>query len=60
MPIYPYHCDNCNFYQTYYLHMGARNTKIKCPKCGKQLKKFIGNGSCFNLKGEGFFRKGIQ
>jgi len=40
--------------------MGARNTKIKCPKCGKQLKKFIGNGSCFNLKGEGFFHKGIQ
>ena len=59
MPVYEYICK-CGYTVTYYLTMGNRNREFDCPVCGKSLTKLIGKGSIFNLKGEGYFKKGIQ
>ena len=35
--------------------------KSKCPKCLKNtLIRLIGTGSCINLKGDHWYKKGIQ
>ena len=59
MPIYQRECD-CG-YKSETREPITSKRSVKCPKCGRmRLKKLIGKGAMFNLKGAGFFKGGIQ
>ena len=59
MPIYEFICE-CGYKNDYYLSIGKRDKEIHCPICNKIMQKLIGIGSLFNLKGENWFKKGLQ
>lgn len=60
MPTYNFECSQCNYKQQKLVSFQYPKYS-KCPKCQKNtLVRLIGNGNIFNLKGLGFFKKGIQ
>ena len=59
MPTYNFSC-NCGHTQQKLVSI-LYPKKSKCPKCKKNtLIRLIGTGSCINLKGDGFYKSGIQ
>jgi putative FmdB family regulatory protein len=42
MALYEYHCQACGTRTEKRMPMSAVQQKIKCPHCGKQAKKLIG------------------
>ena len=58
MPTYNFSCDNCGHTQQKLVSI-LYPKKSKCPKCQEySLIKLIGSGGGFNLKGNGFYKKG--
>lgn len=60
MPIYNYYCPECGYEDEVYTHMNKRSHIRNCPKCLTILQRKIGIGKIFDLKGEGYYKKGIQ
>ena len=58
MPNYEFECDKCKTKITEYLAIKRRNDKKECPDCKYPMTRLIGKGSGFNLKGDGFYKKG--
>lgn len=58
MPNYRFVCLKCNYKELKYLRISKRNNKFLCPRCKSNLQRLIDAGSSFNLKGEGFYKKG--
>lgn len=54
MPIYEYHCNNCN-HQFETIQKMNEDELVECPKCNEpKLKKLI-SPSTFHLKGTGWY-----
>ncbi len=59
MPLYEYRCDNCKDVITL-LQKSTDPPPQKCEKCGGyDLTKLISAGG-FNLKGSGFYKRGMN
>ena len=54
MPTYEYECESCGYRFEKFQSITAKPLK-KCPKCGKKLKRLIGEGSGIIFKGSGFY-----
>ena len=54
MPTYEYECLSCKHKFEILQSITAR-PKVKCPKCGKKLKKLISSTGGFIFKGKGFY-----
>jgi len=54
MPTYPYRCDICGHLFERFEAISAEPTK-KCPVCSGNVKRLIGAGAGFILKGSGFY-----
>ncbi len=54
MPTYEYQCLSCK-HKFEILQGITEKPKIKCPKCGKKLKKLISGTAGFIFKGSGFY-----
>ena len=52
MPIYEYHCEQCDIIQEE-LVLGKEKPVI-CKKCGKEMKRIMSRSS-FHLKGTGWY-----
>ena len=58
MPTYNFECIKCGYKQEKLVSI-LYSKRSKCPKCQTySLIKLIGKSGGFNLKGEGFFKKG--
>jgi putative FmdB family regulatory protein len=54
VPTYDYECGACK--KSMEIFHSIRETKVKCPLCGKpKLTKLIGPGSGFLFRGSGFY-----
>ena len=60
MPSYNFYCEHCKSSCTEYLSILRRNDEKLCPMCQKEMKRLIGKGLMFNLKGNGFYKSGKQ
>lgn len=60
MPTYQFYCTKCNYQEDIYLSITLKNYIKQCPKCLTPLQRLIGTGSLFNLKGEDWYKGGIQ
>ncbi len=54
MPIYEYHCKNCNKNFEEWLKVSEAEKDQICPECGKLASRFLSQTS-FVLKGEGWY-----
>lgn len=54
MPTYEYECESCGYRFEKFQSITAKTLK-KCPKCGKKLRRLIGEGSGIIFKGSGFY-----
>jgi putative FmdB family regulatory protein len=53
MPTYEYKCDKCGM--TFEKFQGIKDAPLSaCPSCGGSVKRLIGTGGGFILKGSGF------
>lgn len=54
-PSYDYACKKCNHKYEEFKPIAKRN-ESKCPKCGfTEVDRFIGSGSGFIFRGDGFY-----
>ena len=58
MPIYEYHCENCNNEFELMESVGS-STEKKCEKCGGTAHRKI-SASAFHLKGGGWYATGSK
>lgn len=58
MPIYEYHCQDCEKDHEIIQKFSDKPLKI-CPSCGGKLKKKL-SLSAFQLKGEGWYKDGYS
>ena len=54
MSTYEYKCENCGFRFEKFQRINDVPFK-KCPRCGKETKRLIGEGSGIIFKGSGFY-----
>lgn len=54
MPTYEYECTNCGHSFEAFQNI-TEKPLVKCPKCGKKIKRLIGTGSGIIFKGSGFY-----
>ena len=54
MPIYEYHCKNCDV-KFEYLKSISESKPTKCPKCDKEAEKLISNLGGLKFNGSGFY-----
>lgn len=54
MPTYEYECKSCGHTFEKFQNMSDKPLS-KCPKCDKDLRRLIGNGSGIIFKGPGFY-----
>jgi len=55
MPTYEYECSSCGHRFEEFQSITAKPME-KCPKCGKAVKRLIGNGGGIIFKGSGFYQ----
>lgn len=55
MPTYEYECSSCGHRFEEFQSITAKPLE-KCPKCGKAVKRLIGNGGGIIFKGSGFYQ----
>lgn len=54
MPTYDYECDACG--EKHEFFHGMKETKRKCPSCGKhKLRRLFSGGAGIIFKGSGFY-----
>jgi len=54
MPTYEYECKHCKKNFDVFQKITDKALE-KCPKCGKKVRRIIGGGTGFILKGSGFY-----
>jgi len=57
MPIYEYKCAKCDYEFEKIQKVGS--TSPPCPKCGYGTYQILSSGY-FNLKGKGFYKRGMS
>jgi len=58
MPIYEYECA-CGNKEEKFFHISEIQDKLKCKKCGSEMKKVVSMTS-FTLKGSGWYKDGYS
>jgi len=50
MPTYEYHCDRCGYrFERFQMMSAAPETS--CPECGGAVRRLVGTGSAFLIRG---------
>jgi len=60
MPTYVYLCGECGNRKEEYRTISKRDDEMICSACGAKMDRTISAGASFNLKGDGFYKKGWQ
>lgn len=55
MPTYEYECTSCRHRFEEFQSITAKPLET-CPKCGRKVKRLIGNGGGIIFKGSGFYQ----
>ena len=57
MPIYSYHCPQCDSTTDVLMKYTERDNVIICPKCGKaRMDRVLSGSTTFVLKGDGWYK----
>ena len=59
MPIYVYSCEKCSHRATEHRAISERDSELKCPVCGGEMKRRVAKNS-FALAGTGWFKDGYK
>ncbi len=54
MPIYEYYCEKCDV-QIEVLQKFTARRQMKCPECGRKIKRIMSRIGGFKFKGPGFY-----
>ena len=58
--IYEYVCEHCNHKCEMRVSMKEKDNDCFCEQCSNKLIRLISKDVLFNLKGEGFYKAGMQ
>ena len=57
MPMYSYHCNECDEVYENMRSVAQRDVKLQCPACNELCERIL-DLSTFQLKGGGWFKDG--
>ena len=59
MPLYSYHCEQCDEVYENMRSIAQRDVKLQCPACNDLCERIL-DLSSFQLKGDGWYKDGYS